>query len=162
MAQTQDHRAQICYRDAEVQIGSTGPTTVVSGPGGIRYSGAVFQMLDGSGQFDPRVVYQLTHAQLDDLIHAMGGGGPVLNGAFKVTAYMPGTIFVSIEVWYASTAQNIPISTHRYIYAANSYLNPIREVWAVYVPGTATVAHTVTDTIAYSGINETSRSRSYS
>lgn len=161
MPVTQDHRAQICYRDAEVQIGSTGATTTVSGPGGMRYNGSVFQLLDGTGQYDPRVVYQLTHAQLNDLIHVMGDGGPVLNGAVKVTAYAAGTVFIASETWYTSSAQTTPISLHRYVYPSGSYLNPTQEVWQVYLPGTSTVARTVTDTMVYSGINEISRNRSY-
>ncbi len=158
---TQDHRAQICYRDSEVQIGSTGAATVVSGQGGIRYTGSAFQLLDGVGQYDPRVVYQLTHAQLNDLIHVMGGGGPVLNGAVKVTTYVVGTIFVASEAWYTTASHTIPISQHRYVYPSASYLNPTQEVWQVYVPGSAVVAHTITDTMVYAGITEVSRTRSY-
>jgi hypothetical protein len=162
MAATQDHRAQICYRDAEVQLGSTGATTTVSGPGGMRYNGSAFQLLDASGQYDPRLVYQLTHTQLNDLVHAMSDGGPVLNGAYKVIQYAAGTIFVSSETWYTSSSQALPVIRHAFIYPSGSYLNPTNEIWNVYVPGTTTVARTVNDSIAYAGISEVSRTRSYS
>lgn len=162
MAQTQDHRSQICYRDSEVQIASTGAATVVSAVGGQRYNGTGFQLLDSVGQYDPRTVWVSPHALLNDLIHAMGGGGPVLNNAYKLTTYAGGTLFVASETWFTTSAQTIPISKHSFTYPSGSYLNPITETWVVYVSGTSTVAHTVTDTMTYSGISELSRTRSYS
>lgn len=162
MAQTQDHRAQIAYRDTEVQIGSSGSATVVSGVGGMRYNGTAFQLLDSVGQYDPRLAYQLTHAQLNDLIHVMSNGGPVLNAAYKVTAYAGNSLFVASETWYTTSARTIPISQHRFVYPAASFLNPTQEVWVVYTPGTSTALHTITDTMTYTGIVETSRTRSYS
>ena len=161
MAVTQDHRAQICYRDTEVQIGSTGASTTVSAQGGLRYNGTSFQLLDGVGQYDPRTVWIAPHELLNDLVHMMHNAGPVLNNAYKLTTYAAGTPFVLSEVWYTSSNQTYPIVSHTFTYPSGSYLNPITEAWSIYLAGTSTIAHTVTDTISYAGILETSRTRSY-
>lgn len=158
MAQTPDHR-QTAYRDLEVNIGSTGAGTMVSGPGGVRYNGSAFQLLDAQGQYDPRLVYQLTHSQLNDLIHVMAGGGPILSGAYKVTTYVA-KVFVESETWYTSSPQATPISRRTFIYPSGSSINPTQEVWQVF-DAAGNVAHTVTDVLTFSGITEVARQRSY-
>lgn len=160
MAATPDHRAQTAYRDTEVQLGNSGAQTVVSAPGGQRYNGTGFQFLDSAGQYDPRTVFVTPHGLLNDLIHAMGGGGPALNGAYKVTTYVGG-VFLSTETWYTNAARTTPISQHRLTYPAGSYVNPTTEVWVVYDAAGA-VLHTITDTLTFSGVTEVARSRSYS
>ena len=149
------------YKDVEIQLGNSG-VSAVSAPGGLRYNGSAFQLLDATGQYDPRLVYQLTHTQLNDMVHVLAGGGPVLNGSFKVTTYLAG-IFVATETWYTSAARTIPMFQHRYIYPSGSYINPMAEVWTIY-DGTleAKVVRTLTDTMTYSGVSEISRARSYS
>lgn len=159
MPATFDHRAGALLRDTELQIGST--TAAVSVAGGLRYNGQAFQLLDASGQYDPRQVWVSPHAFLNDLMHAMGGGGPVLQGAYKVSSYASGGLFLLSETWFTSSAQATPISRHAFTYPTASYLNPVTESWTVYVSGTSTVAHTITDTMGYTGITEVSRVRTY-
>ena len=161
MAQTSDHRAQICYRDAEVQLGITGATTVVSAPGGMRYSGAAFQLLDGLGQYDPRTAATLTHATLYDMPHVLNGNGPVLNAAYKTVTYYA-SAFVNTETWWTSSNQTIKLSSHSFVYAGTNYTNPTTETWTLYDGSSGNnVLHKVTDQMSYAGVNELARSRTY-
>lgn len=156
---TPDHRAQIAYRDTEVQLGGTGPSTVVSGQGGIRYSGTAFQLLDAAGQYDPRTASILAHASVYDMPHVLAGAGPALNSAYKTQTFYNG-VFLNTETWWLNSAQLIKLSTHQFVYGGSSYVNPTREIWTLF-DGSAqnNVIKTVSDQIFYSGVVEVGRQR---
>jgi hypothetical protein len=160
MAQTPDHRpGQISYRDLAVIIADTGSAASTS-TGAITYANALYQLTDGLGSYNPRTVYQQTHTALLDIIHFLDDG-PAINGAYKTVSYVSGTPFVSSVVWWTSNAQTTRIVDRTITYPASSYLVPTNDVWRIYNVAGA-LAHTVTDTIVYSGINEIARSRVYS
>lgn len=163
---TVDHRSGTAYRDTEFQVASTGTGTVVSGQGGIRYNGSAFQMLDAKGQYDPRTAAKnaavTAHTTVYDLPHVLAGSGPVLQGAYKTQTFYNGA-FLNTETWWTSTAQKVKLSEHSFTYTTSNYINPSTESWTLYDGTTANaVVHRIVDTISYSGIVETGRTRSYS
>lgn len=161
MAQTPDHRWQVCARDQEFLVASTGANAVVSAPGGMRYNGTAIQLRDARGQYDPRTAAILAHATLFDLPHLLAGGSPVLQGAYYTATYYVAA-FLNTETWWTGTDQTIKLASHTLTYATASYVNPNSESWVVYDGTTANaVVRTVTDTISYAGIVETSRRRAY-
>lgn len=160
MPQTLDHRpGQTSYRDVAVVIADTG-NSASSAVGAVTYANALFKLTDGSGSYEPRTVYQLTHTALADLIHYLDDG-PAVTGAYKTTSYIAATPFVSGYVWYTSSAQTTRIVDRSFTYPSGTYLAPVSDVWRVYNAAGA-VVHTVSDSIVYSGISETARTRVYS
>lgn len=162
MAYTIDRRPGTAYRELEYQVASTGPGSVVSGQGGIRYNGAAFQMLDAVGQYDPRTAAILAHATTFDMPHIIAGTGPMLQGAYKTQTFVLGA-FLDTETWWASRDQVVKLSTHRFLYSTGNFTNPISEIWTLFSGDASNIPiRTVTDSMVYSGISEVSRTRSYS
>ena len=160
MPATFDHRAGALLRDTELQIGTT--PDAVSVPGGMRYNGSAFQLLDARGQYDPRTAAILAHATLFDMPHLIAGTGPILNGAYRTATYFGGA-FLNTETWWTSTAQAVRLAAHGYTYVTANFANPATEFWVLY-DGTAAanVVRRVTDTMTYVGVAESSRTRSVS
>jgi hypothetical protein len=97
------------------------------------------------------------HQTLRQLIHFIdeGPGDGFVTGAFKevLPAASP---FPTSVTWYQEAAK-----THRLVSKSLSYTGafPTAISWNVYAPDGFTVVHTVTDSIAYSGAFELSRTR---
>lgn len=97
------------------------------------------------------------HASLRQLIH-LANGGPFeefVSGAFREVA---GGVFPTSIVWYESVAKTDKIVEKTIVRNANQ--TPATIEWKSYDEDGSTVLATVTDTITYSGVTETSRTRS--
>lgn len=96
-----------------------------------------------------------THAQLRQLIHFIDEGPAegFASGAYRETT---GTIFPTQVVWYDSSGPGKKKIVEKII----SWTGPVptQIVWNMY-DDTETLTATVTDTISYSGLFETSRTR---
>ena len=110
----------------------------------------------GTGSLNPT-----EHAELRQLIHlADGVGGPYEGfptGAYRVISPF-GALFPTNITWYASNAMTAKIVQKDIAYT--SFGQPQTIQWKVYDTNGITILATVTDTISYSGIFETSRLRS--
>lgn len=130
--------------------------------GEIVYAGGAFSMRDSSGAFDPRSggggLSEAQHKTLRQLIHFIDDGpaGGFASGAYQET--LPsGNPFPTSVTWYTDATKTdkiVELSITR-----NSNQTPATEVWEMYDTDGSTVLTTVTDTISYSGIIETSRTR---
>jgi hypothetical protein len=131
---------------------SDGEITYVSGVG--------FQFMDegvvkglGSGSLTPT-----QHETLRQLIHLAEEGGPFEGFPSVVRTIGPaGSAFPTGSVWWTDSTMQQKIVEK--IVTRNANQTPKTIQWKVYVSGSNTVAASVTDTITYSGIFETSRTR---
>lgn len=115
----------------------------------------------------PSGVYSLTaaaagitdaqHKALRQLIHFIEDGPAegFASGAFKQTA---GTVFPTAEIWYV-VGSTPPAG--KIVELLTTWTGPVitQEIWKMYDVDGSTVLVTVTDTITYSGLFETSRTR---
>jgi hypothetical protein len=94
------------------------------------------------------------HKILRQLIHFIDDGPAegFTSGAYKETT---GTVFPTSEIWWESSSKLKKILEHTVTWTGAV---PTTEVWKIYDTA-QTVLATVTDTISYSGIFETSRTR---
>lgn len=124
--------------------------------GGQRFVNGDFRMKDQLGVFNPR--FSVTHRSVRDLIHFIDDG-PALgfaSGAFKET--LPSADpFPTSEIWWESAAKLEKIV--ELTITRDAQKKPTTEVWQMYDTNGVTVLETVTDTIAYSGPFETTRTR---
>jgi hypothetical protein len=137
-------------------------TSVAAAPGQVRFDDAAgrFSMHDDAGEFDPRTgggISEAQHRALRDLIHFIDDGPACgfATGAFKET--LPaGAPFPTSIIWWESNAK-----TEKIVELAVTYTGafPTTEIWSMYDTDGTTVLCTVTDTIAYSGAFEVSRTR---
>lgn len=95
-----------------------------------------------------------SHRTLRDLIHFIdeGPADGFASGAIKTTT---GTAFPSYEVWTTVSGLNIVDLT----ITRNGNKTPATESWRMYAADGTTVLTTVTDTISYDGVFETTRVR---
>jgi hypothetical protein len=125
------------------------------------YTGSAFSFRDSIGTFDPRSGSGLSEAQhkaLRALIHFIDDGPAdgFASGAYHVQ--LPsGDPFPTSAVWWESAAQTEKIVELTITRNANK--TPATEVWKMFDTDGTTVLVTVTDTISYSGIVETTRTR---
>lgn len=119
---------------------------------------------DSAGKFNLRSGAGLTEAQhnaLKQLIHFIDDGPTDgwASGAYKET--LPsGSPFPTQEIWWTTSGK-----THKIVsldITRNANKTPATEVWKIYAADGSTVLVTLTDTISYSGIFETSRTRTWS
>lgn len=127
--------------------------------GSLCLHGTDFKAKDGTGVFNLRSGAGLTETQhkiLKQLIHFIEDGPAegFATGAYKETV---GTVFPTSEIWWESNAKLKKIVS---LDTAWTGVNITQEVWKVYGDDGAAVLATVTDVIAYTGIFETSRTRS--
>jgi len=99
---------------------------------------------------DHRTVRQLVH-YLDD-----GPGDGFASGAYRETI-PSGNPFPTEWIWWESASKAKRIVD--LVVTRNANKTPATEQWRVYDTDGSTVLATVTDTIAYSGVFETSRTR---
>lgn len=100
-----------------------------------------------------------SHKALRDLIHFIdeGPADGFTSGAYRTTTYS-GPFITQIR-WWTSAAQTASIVRLDITYNANKTI--ATEVWRMYASDGTTVTLTLTDTYAYSGILETSRTRTW-
>jgi hypothetical protein len=105
---------------------------------------------------DPNSV---SHKILRQLIHLADGDGPFegfTSGAYKETT-PSGNPFPTSVIWWTSSGKTAKIVEETISYNANKTINT--DAWKVYDTDGTTVLVTATDTVAYSGAFETSRTR---
>jgi len=133
-----------------------------SAAGALRYNGTSWQLRDSAGTFDPRSgsgISEAGHKVLRQLIHLADGGGPFegfTSGAYLET--LPSADpFPTSWIWWTDSGKTDKIVEETVTYNANKTINT--DEWKVYDTDGSTVLATVTDTITYSGVFETSRTR---
>ena len=133
------------------------------GVGTILYSDGYFYAKDSYGTFNLRTsqpsdfINEEEHKILRHLIHFIddGPGGGFASGAYK--EILPaGSPFPTAHTWYESAAKTQKIVELLITYSGAF---PTTEVWQMYDDDGSTVLVTVTDTITYHGVFETSRTR---
>lgn len=143
---------KVIYRDEGLTADAEGETV---------YRGGHFQLKDSEGVFDPRTgggISAEQHKTLRQLIHFLddGPGEGFASGAYH--EILPsGDPFPTSETWWESAAKLKRIVDLTITRNANK--TPATEAWRMYDTDGSTVLATVTDTIAYSGVFETSRTR---
>lgn len=138
------------------------PDGLAAGPGKLRYYNDRFSMYDGVGEFDPRAgggISDAQHRALRHLIHFIEfgpcdgfGTGPLYSETLPA-----GSPFPTSEVWYDDNTKAKKIVEWSCTYNSNQTYST--ETWAVYDTDGTTKLVEVVDTISYSGVFETSRSR---
>jgi len=101
----------------------------------------------------------LNHRTIRQLIHLAEGGGPFegfASGAYQETLPAADPFPTSI-IWWVSSAKTQKIVEETIAYNSNKTINT--DQWKVYGTDGTTVLATVTDTLSYSGVFETSRTR---
>lgn len=126
----------------------------------MNYDGTSFKMRDATGTFDPRTggsgLTPAQHEALRQLIHFIDDGpaNGFPSGSYKETT--PTGPFPTSEVWWESSAKLKKIVSLDTTWAG---VTITQEVWKVYDTDGSTALATVTDVITYSGVFETSRTR---
>lgn len=112
----------------------------------------IFNLRSGSG------LTSTTHNSLRQLIHFLddGPGDGFASGAFKETTLTG--IKVTNETWYDDNTKAKKLLSLDVTYTG---LKPTTEVWKMYDVDGSTVLITLTDAIVYTGIHETSRTRTW-
>ncbi len=104
-------------------------------------------------------VSEAQHRVLRQLIHFIDDGPATgfASGAYKETT--PTGPFPTSEIWWESSAK-----LKKIVSLDTTWTGPriTQEVWKVYATDGSTVLATVTDVVAYSGVFETSRTRTIS
>lgn len=124
--------------------------------GGMRYVSGAFRLRDSVGVYDPRSGFSALHQPLRHLIHFVDDG-PAYgfpSGCYRETI---GGVFSSSEIWWESAAKLKKIVSLDI--TRDVQQKPTAEVWKAYATDGITVVETLTDTITYSGVFETSRTR---
>lgn len=98
---------------------------------------------------------QAQHKVLRQLIHFLDDGPAegFTSGAYKETL---GGVFPTSEIWYESSAKSNKIVELTMTWSG---VKIAQEVWKLYDTDGSTVLWTITDAILYSGVFETSRTR---
>lgn len=144
--------------EEEVQLEerTTDPTIV----GAIRNVSGTIKAKDSVGVFDLRSgagLSEAEHKTLRQLIHFIDDGPAegFASGAYKET--LPaGSPFPTSEIWYESSAK-----LKKIVELTTTWSGPLitQEEWKMYDTDGSSLLATVTDSIGYSGIFETSRTR---
>lgn len=130
--------------------------------GAMRYVDGDFRFLDSAGAYNPRFDGATTaHKAVRHLIHFIDDGPAcgLASGAYKET--LPaGNPFPTQAIWWESAAKLkklVELNVTR-----DSQKKPTSEQWKMYDDDGETILCTVTDSIAYSGVFETTRTRTIS
>jgi len=136
--------------EAAVHPAVNGELRYVTGVGWRFFEEGVEKGLTGTG------ISETTHKTLRQLIHFIDDGPAegFATGAYKETT--PTGPFPALEVWWESAAK-----LKKIVQLATTWtgVNITQEQWKVYDVDGSTVLATVTDSISYSGVFETSRTR---
>ena len=128
--------------------------------GAVRYVSGDFVFYDGAGLYNPRDgggISEVEHEELRQLIHFINDGPAegFASGAYKET--LPsGSVFPTSEIWWESSSKLKKIVS---LSTTWSGVNITQEVWDIYDTDGSTSIATITDSISYSGIFETNRTR---
>ena len=128
-------------------------------PGELRYNGGDFKAKDAAGVFNLRSGSGLTEAQhrtLLQLIHFIDEG-PADGFATGATKTVTGTVFPTQNLWRRADATKLVEQNITW-----TGVLPTTIQWKMYGTDGMTVVATVTDTVAYSGVFETGRTRAIS
>jgi len=103
-------------------------------------------------------ISEAQHKALKDLIHFIDDGPADgwASGAYKENTYSG--LKVTSEVWYIDNTKVDKIASKDISYTE---LKATTEVWKVYAADGSTVLVTLTDSITYTGLKETSRDRTW-
>jgi hypothetical protein len=130
-------------------------------PGEVVFNSGDFQMRDATGLFNPRTggsgLSESAHKTVRQLVHLAMEGGPWEGFASGAHRVITGGVFPTLVTWYTATDLVDKIVDLTITYNANK--TPATEQWRVYDVDGSTILVTVTDTIAYTGIAETTRTR---
>jgi hypothetical protein len=157
---TPDRQPGALEEDEEIRLlaNPTGPTVA----GAFNYDGTDFKMRDAAGTFNPRTggsgLTESQHRTVRQLIHLAEEGGPFEgfpSGVYQET--LPTGPFPTSVIWWTDSGKTDKIVEETITYNANKTINT--DEWKVYDIDGSTVLATVTDTISYSGVFETSRTR---
>lgn len=161
MPSTPDRRPGALIEDDEIRLGTNGVGPTVAGA--FNYDGTSFVMRDSAGNFNPRSggggISANDHKTLRQLIHLAEEGGPFegfASGAYQETLPSADPFPTSV-IWWESSAKLKKIVEETITYNGNKTI--ATDQWKVYDTDGTTVLATVTDTISYSGVFETSRTR---
>ena len=128
---------------------------------------------DSSGNMTFKDVVQSTAKTLTDLVAGTGGltpdghkvlrqlihfidDGPAEGFASGAYREVTGTVFPTAVIWYTDSSKTDKIVEKLITWTG---VNATTIVWKIYDTDGSTVLATVTDTVAYSGVFETSRTR---
>lgn len=160
MPRTPDRRPGALEEDEEVRLitNAIGPTQA----GAFNYDGTSYVFRDSVGLFNPRGsagISETTHRTLRQLIHLAEEGGPFegfASGAYQETLPAADPFPTSI-IWWTDNTKVDKIVEETITYNSNKTI--ATDEWKVYDTDGSTVLATVTDTISYTGVFETSRTR---
>lgn len=142
---------KIVLESQALEPAANGELVYKTGVGFRFFEEGVVKGLTGSG------ISESAHRTLRQLIHFIDEGPAegFVSGAFHET--LPATPFPTSFIWWTSAAK-----THKIVeltLTLNANKTPATEEWKMYDTDGTTVLVTVTDTISYSGIFETTRTR---
>jgi len=159
MGRTPDRRPGAPLREEEaIYVDQTGTVATVEGE--VRYYAGRWSFVDSTGEYDPRSgsgISEAQHKALRQLIHFIDDGPAdgFPSGSYKET--LPsGAVFPTSEIWYESASKAKMI-----VSLATTWTGAIitEEEWDIYDTDGSSSLVTITDAISYSGIFETSRTR---
>lgn len=157
MPATPDRKAGALVENEEIRF-ETDSGASPSQNGAMTYdpgTGA-FKLRDAVGTFDPRAssgVTEAAHKALLQLIHFIDEG-PAEGFASGATKTTTGTVFPTQELWRRADSTKLVEVNITWTGAV-----PTTVQWKIYAADGTTVLATVTDTITYAGVFETSRTR---
>lgn len=149
----------------EEQVVLTPDPSAAPPAGGLAYDGTGFKFRDSVGEFDPRSGSGLSEAQhraLRQLIHFIDDGPAegFASGAYKETLPTASPFPTSIIWWESSSKlKKIVEKTITRVGVGASTVAPTPIIWKIYDTDGTTVLATITDSITYTGVFETSRTR---
>lgn len=156
MPLTPSNRPGRLTEDLEIKIETQASDPAESGV--IRYNGSSFRLRDATGVYDPRTggsgLSEAAHRALLQLIHFIDEG-PAEGFTSGATKTVTGTVFPSQVLWKRADASKLVEQNITW-----TGVNATTVEWKMYDTDGSTVLATVTDTIAYSGVFETGRTRS--
>lgn len=126
--------------------------------GAVRYVSGSFRAKDGTGVFNLRSGTGLSEEQhkiLRQLIHFIDEG-PAEGFATGAYREVTGTIFPSAIIWWESSDKLKKIVSQEITWSG---AKPTQVDWKIYASDGSTVLATVSDAITYSGVFESSRTR---
>lgn len=143
--------------EESIQFDTTDPALPIF-EGELRYVQGVGFVIYQSGLATP-IVGNFQHPSLRQLVHLADEGGPFegfASGAYQETLPSASPFPTSV-IWWTSSAKTAKIVEETITYNPNKTI--ATDQWKVYDVDGVTVLATVTDTISYSGVFETNRTR---
>jgi len=133
--------------------------------GAIRYVSGAFRLRDSAGVFDARSggggITEAQHRALRQLIHFLDDGPAQGFPSGSFAEILPAADpFPTSHIWWETSGKLKKIVELAVTRNANQ--TPATETWSVYDTDGSTVLATVADAIVYSGVFETSRTRTIS